>query len=249
MRYCGSKRRFMKELKPILMEHLKDEDTLFVDAFSGGMNVVSEIPHVNKWAVDYDKYVIALWKHIQEKGSAFCGLPCSLTEEEYNDIHNSEVNNDGRYPDWLIGYVSTACSYGGGVWKGYAKYNHKKNEDHINEAFNGLVKQVNNFKYLRNTAFINCSYDELSYPPKSVIYCDPPYAETVSYRSSFNHEKFWEWVRKMSKKGHYVYVSEYTAPDNFKCIWEKKKKDGMGTTKKGVKQNVKTEKLFVYNGK
>jgi DNA adenine methylase len=53
----------------------------------------------------------------------------------------------------------------------------------------------------------------------------------------------------MSKAGHYVYVSEYTAPDDFKCIWEKKKKDGMATTKKGKKQNTKTEKLFVYNGK
>ena len=65
----------------------------------------------------------------------------------------------------------------------------------------------------------------------------------------FPHEKFWEWVRKMSKEGHKVFVSEYTAPDDFKCIWQKTKKDGMGTTVKGNKQNVKTEKLFVYKGK
>jgi len=241
----------MKELKPILTEHLKDGNQLFIDAFGGGMNVVCDIDWSNKWAIDYDKYVIALWKHLQVHNGPV-GLPCSLLEEEYNDIHQSEINHDGRYPDWLIGYVSTACSYGGGVWKGYAKYNPKKDEDHINEAYRGISKQIESFKYLTETRFFNCSYSDLNpdtLPAKTVIYCDPPYAETVSYRSSFNHEHFWEWVRKMSKAGHYVYVSEYVAPDDFKCIWEKKKKDGMGTTKKGVKQNIKTEKLFIYNGK
>ena len=245
MRYCGSKQRFMKDLAPILSEHL-DKNTLFVDAFAGGCNVVCKIDHDKKWAVDNDKYVISLWKHIQKDGLK--GLPCSLTQEEYCDIHRSEIDKDGRYPDWLIGYVSTACSYGSKVWGGYAAYNPNKDEDHINEAYNGLKSQVENFKRLESTSFINCSYDELSYPPNSVIYCDPPYQQTVSYRSSFNHDKFWEWVRKMSRKGHYVYVSEYTAPSDFKCILQKKKKDVMGTTKSGVKQNTKVEKLFIYNG-
>lgn len=229
------------------MEHLTDENTFFVDAFAGGCNVICEIDHPKKWAIDYDKYVIALWKHIQEHGVE--DLPKSLTEEEYNNIHQSEINNDGNYPDWLIGYVSTACSYGGGVWKGYAKFNPKKNEDHIREAFNGIKKQVENFKFLDKTMFTNTSYDCIEYLPKnSVIYCDPPYALTCGYRSDFNHDKFWEWVRIMSKKGHYVYVSEYTAPDDFKCIWEMKKKDGMGTTKKGEKQDIRVERLFVYAG-
>jgi hypothetical protein len=43
-------------------------------------------------------------------------------------------------------------------------------------------------------------------------------------------------------------VSEYNAPEDFKCIWSAEKKDGMGTTHFGVKQNVKTERLFVYGG-
>ena len=63
MRYCGSKRRFMKYLKPILMEHLKDENTLFVDAFGGGMNVVCEIDHKNKMAIELKKEI----KEIMQK--------------------------------------------------------------------------------------------------------------------------------------------------------------------------------------
>ena len=251
MRYCGSKRRFMKYLKPILMEHLTDKNTLFVDAFGGGMNVISEIDHKNKMAIELNKYVCELWKHIQYYGTdgGILEAYSSMTEQEYYSIKQHYLNNDGIYPDWLIGFAGTCCSYGGAWFNGYAHFNPKKNEDHIKEAFNGLRKQVNSFKYFEDTVFVNASYNEVSFPPKSVIYCDPPYESTKSYETDFNHIEFWGWVRKMAKNGHYVYVSEYTAPDDFKCIWQMKKKDGMGTTKKGQKQNTKIEKLFVYNGK
>lgn len=245
MRYSGSKRRFMKELTPILMEHLTDDNTLFVDVFLGGGNVISEIPHPNKWGVELNRYVLALWKHVKE--CAMDGIPESLTETEYYTIKEDYINKGGKYPDWLIGYVGSCCSYGGGWFSGYAKFNPNKNEDHIKEAYNGLNKQLKNFKYMEYTEFICCSYDELSFPPNSVIYCDPPYADTKRYESDFNHERFWEWVRKMSRNGHYVYVSEYIAPFDFKCIWSKEKCDGMGTTRKGKKQSVKVEKLFVYD--
>ena len=250
MRYCGSKRRFMKELKPILEKHLEG-DTLFVDAFGGGMNVISEIDWDNKWAVELNKYVYALWVHLQKHGaeSGILEQYTSMTEQEYYSIKKHYLDDDKVYPDWLIGFTGTCASYGGAWFGGYARFNPKKNEDHIKEAFNGLKKQIDSFKHFEDTVFINCSYDELSFPPKSVIYCDPPYESTKKYESDFNHTKFWEWVRKMSSLGHYVYVSEYNAPSDFKCIWQKTKKDGMGTTKKGVKQNTKIEKLFVYNGK
>ena len=44
-------------------------------------------------------------------------------------------------------------------------------------------------------------------------------------------------------------TSEYEAPDDFKCIWSMNRKDGMGTTKCGCKQNIKEEKLFIYDKK
>lgn len=252
MRYSGSKRRFMKYLTPILMENIKS-GTLFVDAFGGGMNVVCEIPHMNKVAIELNRYVCALWQYIQK---GICDehktvdelIPKELTESEYYDIKKSYLNNDGKFPEWLIGYVGSALSYGGGWFAGYAKFNPKKNENHILEAFNGLKKQVESFKFLNETRFVNLSYDGYVFPENSVIYCDPPYFDTKKYESDFNHKEFWEWVREMSKKGHKVYVSEYIAPNDFKCIWQKEKKDGMGTTLKGNKQNTKIEKLFIYNG-
>ena len=47
MRYSGSKRRFMNELRPILMEHIK-ENTLFIDAFGGGRVVFDRGRHMGR---------------------------------------------------------------------------------------------------------------------------------------------------------------------------------------------------------
>lgn len=243
MRYCGSKRRFIKALKSILCEHLS-KTTTFVDAFGGGMNVVCAIPHDKKVAIELNRYVYALWKHLQENGSQ--SLPQILSEEQYNDIKLSYLNQDKRYEDWLIGYVGACCSYGGAWFNGYARYNERKKEDHIKEAYNGINKQLEQFENIKQTTFINCSYDEYDYPPNSVIYCDPPYASTKKYESDFDTVAFWEWVRQMSRNGHHVYVSEYVAPSDFQCIWQAEKKDGLGTTKCGKKQNIKIEKLFIY---
>ncbi len=239
----------MKYLKPILQEHIK-EDTLFVDAFCGGGNVVSEIECENKLAVEYNEYVCELWKHLQEVGME--GLPDSsdaLTKEQYDDIKQNYLDKTDKYPKWLIGYVGNCCSYGGAWFNGYAKFNPNKNEDHIKEAYNGLNKQLENFKSLDKTYFAHSSYDDLYYPPGCVIYCDPPYAATKRYESDFDHLKFWNWARVMGKFGRHIYVSEYEAPSDFKCIWSMEKKDGMGTTKVGEQQQVRVEKLFVYNGK
>jgi DNA adenine methylase len=70
---------------------------------------------------------------------------------------------------------------------------------------------------------------------------------TKKYESDFDHFVFWHWARQKSIDGYKVLVTEYNAPDDFKCIWQAKKKDGMGTTKTGNKQNTKIEKLFVLN--
>lgn len=243
MRYCGSKRRFMKYLRPILTKEM-EEDSFFFDLFGGGMNVVCEIDTPNKVAVDYNKYVVALWRELQLHGMK--NIPLTVTEEEYNDIKRSYNNNDGKYENYLIGYVGTCCSFGGSWFNGYARYNPNKKEDHIKEAYEGLKKQVEKFKYLGETTFVYDSYDNIErlFSENDIIYCDPPYASTKKYETDFDNNAFWDWVRKTSKKVKRIYVSEYEAPEDFECIWQMEKKDGLGR-KKGEKQNTKVEKLFV----
>jgi DNA adenine methylase len=245
MRYCGSKRKFMKYLRPILTKDI-DENTVFVDLFGGGMNVVCDIPCDNKVAVDYNKYVIALWKELQENGMK--NIPTEVSEEMYNDVKNCYLNKTIKYKDFIIGYVGTCCSFGGSWFNGYARFNPNKNEDHIKEAYNGLKKQVETFKDLDNTVFIYSSYEEVPMNGNEVVYCDPPYASTKKYETDSDNDAFWEWARQISKKVKKLYVSEYDAPNDFECIWQMEKKDSLGT-QKGKKQNTKVEKLFTLKKK
>lgn len=66
--------------------------------------------------------------------------------------------------------------------------------------------------------FFAGDYRKVEIPKHAVIYCDPPYANTAEYaQNNFNHVQFWDWVRGKSKT-HNVYISEYTAPPDFKAI-------------------------------
>lgn len=238
MRYLGSKARIIKQIIPIITEHLNGENE-FVDAFMGGANVISHIDYNKKVGIEYSVYPWAIWNEISMFGIDW--IPQAFDEEDYYDVKKSYKDKDGHYKQSMIGYVGNCLSYGSKWWGGFAKFNPKKNEDHVKEAYNGIKKQYENFKHIETTRFINASYDEYDYKPNSVIYCDPPYQSTIGYESSFDHDNFWGWVREMSKKGHHVYVSEYSAPSDFKCIWRKAVKEQVG---KNINQKV--EKLFIY---
>lgn len=252
MRYCGSKRKYVKDIIPIIMK-TANENTLFIDAFSGGANVISEVPLRNKIGIDANRYVISLWNDIKNNGVNSSCISCDASKEKYDDIKQSYLNNDGKYADGLIGYVGNCCSYGGSWFNGYAKYNERKKENHILEAYNGIIKQINSFKFLSTTKFVCSNYYDLENfvhdKRNTIIYCDPPYASTKKYESDFDNISFWEWVRQKSKDGYTIYVSEYSAPSDFSCIWEKIKRDGMPNHKIGDKQKNKIEKLFVYSKK
>jgi DNA adenine methylase len=78
-----------------------------------------------------------------------------------------------------------------------------------------------------------------------LIYCDPPYQGTESYRwtNAFNHEQFWETMREWSKH-HIVIVSEEHAPLDFQSVWSCQKKRKLSSNKK--KRLNKREHLFMW---
>ena len=224
MRYLGAKRgKLLKEILSIIDENIKT-DQYYVEPFVGGCNVMSYVNHPYKIASDIDDDIIEMWKVFQ-KGVLL--PPDNITKEMYDDMKE----NPTHYPQYKIGYVKYACSFGSGLWNGYAAYNPNKNngkgEDHIQEAYNGTIKQLKSFKHFEKTVFLNCHYTKLVYPPNSFIYLDPPYQGTKKYRNNFDSYEFWRWCRMMKKMGHTLLISEYNAPDDFECIYNCDKKDGM----------------------
>lgn len=243
MRYQGSKRCMIKDLKR-LIEANAINCKYYIEPFGGGMNSFAYISHPNKIAIDINPHVIAMWRGIQKHTFT---IPEKVSEKEYYDMKVDCLSGGGKYDSALLGYVGNACSNGSGWWNGYAHFNHKKNEDHIAEARRGLLKHIEEFKGLYFAKFIHGSYNQFDYPDNSFIYCDPPYASTKGYnKDGFDSLAFWDWCRDMVEKGHKVMISEYDAPCDFVCVWEKKRKDGMGTCKEGGNQKTKVEKVFVH---
>jgi DNA adenine methylase len=239
MRYQGAKTKIIKPIKEII-ETVCPKDYTFIDLFMGGANVIANIDIKKKIGNDINELMVELWNETK-KGSFI--PPHELTKEEYYNMkHDALYCNCNIYPKSLLGYVSCACSFGGGHWNGYAGYNPKKNEDHIKEAYNGFNKQVKNFLHLETTKFTNKNYDEIRTPLKSFIYCDPPYRNTKGYRVEFDNERFDDFVRREVKKGKIFLISEYEMPDDFICIWSKERQNAM---KPGASDK-KIEKLFVH---
>ena len=86
----------------------------------------------------------------------------------------------------------------------------------------------------------NLSYEEVPIENNSVIYCDPPYANTDTYCISFDHEKFYQWLRDCREKNQQVFISEYQMPSDFFEVYYKEKTSAFNDQK----ATHKLEKLF-----
>ena len=228
MVYMGSKNRIAKELIPIITKDLKPNQW-YVEPFVGGANMIDKIEHPYKLGADNNKYLIALLEAVQNGQE----LPEHITKDEYIAVKTNKDN----YPDWYVGFVGFVSSFRAKFFGGYSGYCTTKTgiqRNYIKERINNILKQN-----LDGIKLVCSSYDALDIPANSIIYCDPPYNGTTKYKDSFDSDAFWQWCRDKAKEGHTVYVSEYNAPEDFKCIWEKQINSNLGDTSKTA-----TEKLF-----
>lgn len=236
MKYMGSKARFAKEILRIILKERKPEQW-YIEPFAGGMNIIDKV-NGNRIANDIHPNLIAMWKEIVYK----MWIPPMYTKEQYIDIRDNKQN----YPEYVVGWVGFNCSYSGKYFGGFAGQTKTKIgtvRDYQQEAKSNVSNQIYN---LKDVVFENKPYLELKFPPNSIIYCDPPYEGTTKYTNKFDHKLFWNWVRNISKQGHTVFVSEYNAPNDFKCIWSKEAKSSLSANGKIGGNKVSVEKLFKY---
>ena len=231
MKYMGSKNRIAKYILPIMLKDRK-ENQYWVEPFVGGANMIDKVDGLRIGA-DFNKYLISTIKALQDGW-----LPDEkITEEQYLNIKQ----NKDMFQEHLIGYVGFQLSYGA-MWFGSYRRDKQGVRDYSLEAYKNVKKQAPS---LSGVHFECCSYNDLEIPDNSIIYCDPPYENTASYKAvdKFNHQEFWEWCRTKSKEGHTVFISEYNAPNDFECIWEKEVNSSL-TKDTGSKKAI--EKLFKY---
>jgi DNA adenine methylase len=233
----GSKARIAKDILPIILKDRQDEQW-YVEPFAGGMNLIDKV-NGNRLANDSHYYLIEMWKALTSEW-----VPEEITREKYYEVKANKEN----YPAHLVGWIGFNCSYAGKWFDAYAgtiTTKHGTERNYQAEAIRNVLKQV---KSLIGVQFGNTSYLDLDVPDNSIIYCDPPYAGTRKYLDSINYDVFWDWVREMSALGHKVFVSEYNAPEDFKCIWSKSLTSSISARSGNQTATQSLEKLFIYDG-
>ena len=236
MRYFGGKQRISKPLSKFLNEQLK-EGQPFVDLFCGSCNVMINIKGDRlKIANDKHKYLIAMWKELQNGWIP----PKNLTQEEYQYI---KANKDEK--PYLTGFVGFGCSFAGKWFGGFAT---SKDRNYCENAHNSTMKKLDN---LQNVQFYNLDYSQVDIPKGSLVYCDIPYKNTTPYCKNevgvFNHEEFYQWVRENSPL-YEIYISEYkqNVPKDFEIVWELQSKKDIRNSK--GEQEGTIEVLMKYKG-
>ena len=246
MKYMGSKARFTKEILPIILKDRKPEQW-YVEPFAGGMNVICEVGG-KRIANDNNYYLIKMWEGLANGNKYLTEIPKDLYDFA-RDIYNGR--EEKTLSDDLIGWIGWIGSANGRFFDG--GYSGKSNtkigtvRDYIKEAVSNIEKQKDKVK--GQIIFMNEDYWNLDIPENSIVYCDPPYQYTKQYSNSknFDHNSFWNWVRNISKQGHTVFVSEYNAPADFECVWQKEAKSSLSANGKIGGNKVSVEKLFKFS--
>ena len=205
----------------------------YLEPFVGYCNILRRVKNKKSYtASDYNPLLITLWNGVRGD----LEYP-EIDRERYKQLKKTRNN------DWETAIACFCHSYNGKIWGGYAR----QRIDVNGRICDTRRENINYYEKLKqNDVFMNCDISYKSYldyePNGMLIYCDPPYQNTTGYGVEFNHDKFWETMRRWSKN-NVVYISEYTAPDDFICVGQHVKRTTMNANKmKGTRDRV--ERLF-----
>ena len=218
----GSKAKYAKQLLVAIGENcnLPDYEN-WVEPFVGGANMIAEVANMVRLGNDINPYLIRMFKAIQngwEPSDHYSEEAYLVARGNAKLTFNPSLNEAAE-----IGFIGIGCSYSGKWFGGYARgnANNGRPRNYAKESKNNLLRQK---PFIQDVVFSEGHYENMCIPKSpSIIYCDPPYACTTKYdfEKRFESGKFWNWCYEMSQKGHKVFVSEYQAPKDWRCIWEK----------------------------
>lgn len=229
MRYLGGKSKIRKQIATFL-ESVRKPEQVYFEPFCGGCHVTQEISGT-RIAGDGNYALITMYRALQKGWIP----PQSVTEELYAKYKA----NPNPY-DPATAFIGIGCSFGGKWFGGYAR---QKGYDFAIGGTNAIMRQL---PKIQDVEFRYGNYWEHN-PQDMLIYCDPPYQGTTAYGAfkEFDHTRFWNTMRIWSRDNTVV-ISEYKAPDDFKCVLEIPTKTIIRDSDN--KPILSAEKLFIYTG-
>ena len=255
MQYIGGKFVLSKYICPILQKCIDENNiTTYLEPFVGGANIIDKIKCKRRIGCDINRYLIALYKHLQNGGK----IEESISREQYHKVKESFKAKDKKYPDWLYANVGFMASYRSKFFGGYGATNRR--EPHLDTDYvlskRSIYRQIH---MLADVEFYCYDFQETLSDAQNqsnwLVFCDPPYFNSnykVQYNlPGFDFKALYETLNEMSRH-HFVFVSEAIAelpkPIRSEVVFEKVMAHSF--TRNNPKQDKpkKTEKLFrVYN--
>jgi len=200
-----------------------------------------------------DAYIKIIWSFGNRGGSYMFGkdieedkrsLHQAIVFNEFNDFAKEIFGIDGFKEGYSINEKRLYLKNRLKLLKKQEGISHLSNLERI-ERLQQLeqLQQLERLQLLQRLPkpeFYSGSYEKIVIKQNSVIYCDPPYANTADYESSFNTPKFLDWAADNS---HPVFISEYEVSDKrFYKVFEIDKRSMLSATKDVTL--VKKERLY-----
>lgn len=237
MKYLGGKHGIGKKISLFISQKCPNNSVNgYIEPFCGSLGVFKQMTNKN-----YKKYIasdihpdlIELWEKLQKNKLK---LPNEINEEDYINIKNS------KSPNYMKAVAGFGLSFGGKYFAGYAQKSAGTSGRNFLQEFKNSMEKIKPLISGKNIHFYNKSYLDYN-PTNMLIYCDPPYKSTEKYASTedFNHDLFWETMRKWSRN-NCVFISEQSAPSDFKSVWSLNKRRTLDKTSRFYNK----EHLFVY---
>lgn len=235
MSYLGAKAKCSSHILEVLNDPIFD-DMDYVEPMVGYGHVLRRVENKRSYrASDCNPLLITLMQAIQKRRK----LP-KITRNEYY-VLKEQTRNSLRRAVAAFTYSYCGKEFGGFVDK-YVRDGIKKSYAEERKRYYSSLQENESFMMAK----LRCvDYRRLHYKNK-LIYCDPPYANTTTYMKNnetndFDSAEFWQVMREWSKD-NYVFISEYKAPKDFKCVASADKQSTLSTKERTTRR----EKLFVH---
>jgi len=253
--YHGGKQRIGREIAGIISDiaHYVEEErgyrfAGYCEPFCGMLGVYQHIPKefedhrkFTYKAGDANASVIKMWQRAQKGWKP----PRKCTEAQYEKLKSSTTPSAER------GFIGHACSFGGQYFKAFKnKHLHGLSTTQKDRRVAGQADRVTQIaSQMDCVKFSSGNYTQFSNLRNYIIYCDPPYYGAASYYfdenrklRTFDHEKFWDWCREMSRH-NLIFLSGYNPVADFCLVWEARKKAFITGSRNGLASG--KEGLFV----
>lgn len=221
MKYQGGKTRIAKAIADIVTA---TPGHTYVEPFLGSAATfhLAACKYDRAIGTDAQADIALMWRAAIEGWQP----PETLSRDEYAALRHAE-------PSPLRAFAGHGCSFAGKFFGGYAV-----------EGDRNFAAQARRSILKRATAMRHAEVAQLDYRdigqiagPGVVIYCDPPYANTLAYAGAgaFDSDKFWRTMDHWVEQGATVFVSEYAAPDHWRSVWHVERHTSTALNNRGAR--------------